>query len=164
MVLRPMQSLDLPAAARLQDICYPPALRDSGPALHSRIALRDHCCVVATAGDDMLGYILAHPWPTMNPPLPDTVLRPPADGKLIHYIHDLSVDPRARSSGVGRKLVAMSHAMARASGLAWSELIAIDGAAPYWLALGYDVLPMDGRIARKVASYGSEALYLGRND
>jgi hypothetical protein len=30
-------------------------------------------------------------------------------------------------------------------------------------ALGYDVMPTDGRIARKRAAYGSESLYLGRS-
>jgi GNAT superfamily N-acetyltransferase len=161
-LFRPMRASDLAAAARLQDICYPPALRDSGPALRSRIALRDHCCVVGVAGGDLLGYILAHPWPTMAPPEPDMVLMQPEDGDLIHYVHDLSVDPRWRSSGLGRKLVAMSQAIARRAGLNRSELIAIDGAEPYWRTLGYKPLPIDERIARKVGSYGPAA-YLGRS-
>jgi len=162
-LFRAMSAVDLAAVAYLQDICYPPALQDSASALRSRIELRGHCCMVAMAGGHMLGYILAYPWPTTTPPKPDTVLTQSEDGELIHYIHDLSVDPRARSSGVGRRLVASSQAMARTLDLARSELIAIDGAGPYWRALAYDALPMDEKLARKVASYGGAALYMGRD-
>lgn len=163
MLIRPMIADDMPEVARLQDIGYAPSLRDSAEALRSRIDLAGHFCWIAVIDDVLIGYILAHPWPSGTPPVPDTILTQPDRDGLVHYIHDLSVDPRSRAGGIGRALVRASQVAALASGLTHSELVAIDGAGPYWRRQGYDDMPIDAALARKLRSYGGSARYLGRD-
>lgn len=165
-MLRPLRRADIAAAEKLQALCYPPALRDSAAALRSRLDIAGQCCFAALFAalidDTLIGYILAHPWPRLCPPPVDTVLGTPPSAPDVHYIHDLSIDPAMRGTGLGRALVTVSQDLARQAGLARSELIAVAGAAPFWHTLGYEAVPTDERLAAKVRAYGEEARYLAR--
>jgi GNAT superfamily N-acetyltransferase len=160
--LRPFVAADLPAAAKLQALCYPPVLREPAAALLSRLAITGHACLAATAGARLVGYILAHPWPGLDPPPVGAVLEQPPAGPLVHYLHDLAIAPARRGTGLGRALVTASQAAARRAGLGRSELIAVAGAVPFWHALGYEAVPADARLAARVRAYGPDARYLAR--
>src|SRR5690606_38194047 len=82
--LRTLRADDLPDALALQSEAYAPHLRDGAAAFESRLTLGPDTCWVARDGDDLLGYLLAHPWGSMRPPPVDTVLRrDPAEGPAI---------------------------------------------------------------------------------
>jgi GNAT superfamily N-acetyltransferase len=161
--LRPLRRADIAAAEKLQALCYPPPLRDSAEALRSRLDIPDHGCIAALIEDRLAGYILAHPWPSLCPPPVDAVLGAPPAAPRVHYIHDLSVDPAMRGTGLGRALVAVSQDAARQAGLDRSELIAVAGAAPFWRTLGYEAVFADEGLAAKVRAYGKDARYLARS-
>jgi GNAT superfamily N-acetyltransferase len=161
-MLRPFVAADLAAAAELQALCYPPALCEPADALLSRLTIAGHACFVATAGARLVGYILAHPWPGLDPPPVGAVLEQPPAGPLVHYLHDLAIAPALRGTGLGRALVTASQAAARQAGLNRSELMAVAGAAPFWHALGYEAVPADARLTAQVRAYGSGARYLAR--
>lgn len=160
--LRPLRPADIAAAEKLQVLCYPPALRDTAAALRSRLDIPGHCCIAALIDDALIGYILAHPWPRLCPPPVDAVLEAPPAAPDIHYVHDLSIDPAMRGTGLGRALVTASQDAARRAGLDRSELVAVAGAAPFWEALGYEAVPTDEQLAAEVRVYGEDARYLAR--
>ena len=104
-------------------------------------------------------YLLSHPWVSMRPPEPDTVLDK-AEGE-VWYIHDLSVAPWARGQGLGDQMLAACLKAHPAIGR--SELVAVPGAAPFWERRGW--APATGltpTMAAKVAAYGEGSAYLVR--
>jgi len=157
-VIRPLVRDDLEAALALQALGYPEALRDGPEAFASRIDIApDHCRAVEQGGR-LLAWLLSHPWRSFDPPTPDQVLAP--GGDACWYIHDLSVAPEGRGLGLGRALVENVLARCRP---ARSELIAVSGARPVWLRLGWrDAPDLPTALAAKVAAYGSEAAYMVR--
>lgn len=159
-IIRPMAPADLAAALAIQGQAYPAFLCEDAAAFASRLALPHHRCLAAMQGDTMLGYLLAHGWPAASPPPVGTVLEPaPAE---VLYIHDLAVSPAGQGSGIGRQLVERALDMAAGNGLADAELIAVEGAAPYWERLGFRDAATSPELARKVAGYGPAARWMRR--
>ena len=157
-MIRPLTLADLPAALALQAAGYPEALWDGEDAFASRMTVAPDWCWAFERDGSLEGYLLSHPWTTMSPPTPDTVLDR-AEGD-VWYIHDLSTAQAARGRGVGRALLAAceaAHPQVRRS-----ELVAVDGAEPYWRRLGWRPA-MAGPIAAKVAKYGPAAGYMVRD-
>ncbi|MDZ4318910.1 MAG: GNAT family N-acetyltransferase [Phenylobacterium sp.] len=73
----------------------------------------------------------------------------------------LAIAPAARGRGLGRALVARAAEAARDLGLTRGDLVAVQGAAPFWAGLGYEALePLPPTLAAKVAAYGEDARYM----
>lgn len=161
--LRPMTPIDLPQVLELQAACYPPALHDEAPAFESRLALAPAMNLVAVRGDTISGYLISHPWTTASPPPVNAILDPPEGVAQCWFIHDLSVAPSARGAGLGGRLIQAGAQAARAAGLDRSELIAVEGAADFWLAQGWSAVKADAALAAKVAGYGALAAYMAKS-
>ena len=159
--LRPMTADDLPQVLALQARGYPPALHDGADAFLSRMAMAPAMTLVAHDESGLAGYIVSHPWTRGPPPPVDAALSPPRAAALCWYVHDLSVVGRARGSGLAQALIADAAAAARAAGLAVSELVAVEGAAPFWTKQGWRAqAPEDPALAAKVAAYGASAVFM----
>ena len=162
-LLRTLRGEDLTGLFTLQAESYPPSLRDSREAFASRLRLGEGCCHVAELDQRAVGYILAHPWLSRQPPAVDTVLAPPSgDGARILYVHDLSVSARAKGTGLGGRLVDAVLEAGRRGGLASAELVAVPGAAGFWQRMGFRPVEVAPDLARKVGQYGDGAVYMGR--
>ena len=135
--IRPMREADLDAVLAVQAQGYPPALRDGREAFASRITLAPSANLVVDGPDGCAGYLVSHPWLSRSPPPVDTVLDGPPPRPECWFIHDLSVAPAAQGAGLARRLFLAGAAAAETLGLRRSELIAVEGAAPFWLRLGY---------------------------
>ena len=150
---------DLAAALDIQARGYPPEIRDGEAAFASRIMAAPGWCWAAETDGRLDAYLLSHPWVSMAPPEPDTVLNKAAGE--IWYIHDLSVAPWARRQGLGDHLLATCRAAHPE--IRRSELVAVPGAAPFWERRGWtridDLAPS---LAAKVAGYGEGSAYLAR--
>ncbi|WP_125256756.1 GNAT family N-acetyltransferase [Brevundimonas fluminis] len=158
-MIRPFEVSDLPAALALQAVGYPTHLHDGEAAFASRPAVAPGWCWVAESAGRLDGYLLSHPWVSMRPPPPDVVLAS-AEGP-VWYVHDLSVAAHARGAGTGRAL--LNACRAAIPGIRRSELIAVEGAAPYWMRADWrPVDPLPPALAAKVAGYGPLAIYMVR--
>lgn len=159
-MIRSITSYDLAAALDIQARGYPPEIRDGEAAFASRMAAAPGWCWAVETDGRLDAYLLSHPWTSMRPPEPDTVL----DAAMgdVWYIHDLSVAPWARGQGLGHQLLAACLDAQRQ--ITRSELIAVDGAAPFWSRLGWSPLgrPEDA-LASKLARYGPSAIYMTRD-
>ena len=151
---------DLPAALALQAACYPPAIRDGEAAFASCISHAPGWCWMIGSEARMDAYLLSHPWPSMSPPSPDTILTA-AEGDCW-CIHDLTIAPHARGEGLARPLLAAcfdAHPE-----IIRSELVAVPGAAPVWSRLGWsEVTGVPPTLAAKVAGYGDGSVYMARD-
>ena len=109
----------------------------------------------------LVAYPLAHGWPVRSPP-PLGKLLPPDSPSEILFIHDLAVGSAGRGLGIGRMLVTQAFAMAARDGLREAELIAVEGAASYWIRLGFAEAPATPELLSKVAAYGADVRWMTR--
>lgn len=157
-----MRSEDLPQVLALQAEGYSADLHDSRPAFESRMALSPTMNLVARRGPKLVGYLVSHPWASHAPPPVDAIL--PAQAPMeCWYVHDLSVAPAARGTGVTQALLERGAEEARRLGLERSELIAVAGAAPFWEKQGWQAArSITPALAAKVAGYGAQAVFMSR--
>lgn len=162
LVLRPMSPQDLPAVLDLQARGYPAALHDSETAFLSRMALAPELNLTAWLGELLAGYLVSHPWRAGSPPPVDAVLERETPAQCW-YVHDLSVAEVARGTGLGRTLLGAGRDRAMNLGLTRSELIAVEGAAPFWRRQGWtQPSAITAELASKVAGYGPAAVFMTR--
>jgi GNAT superfamily N-acetyltransferase len=159
--LRRLEPADLPAALAIQARTYPAFLLENEAAFASRLAAAAPYCLAAERGGVLIGYLLAHGWLSQSPPALDARLAPDAPSEVL-FLHDLALSPAARGFGVGGRLVARAMEMAARDGLRMAELIAVEGAAPYWETLGFSQEPPPPNLAAKIAAYGAEARWMTR--
>jgi ribosomal protein S18 acetylase RimI-like enzyme len=151
---------DMAAAADLQAVAYTELYHEPEPILASRVSVAAPFCWGAFEGEDLLAYILSHPWPAGSPPEIGIVLPPPPPTDNW-FIHDLAIGPQARGLGLGRALVAAAASAAREAGLTRGDLVAVQGAWRFWEKFGYrspEVVPE--ALKAKVAGYGADARYM----
>lgn len=158
--LRLLASTDLAAAAAIQNDVYLPLYREDAEILGSRIAVAPDFCWGAFEGEQLVAYILSHPWPAGSPPAIGVRLTSPPVGDNW-FIHDLAISPAARGLGLGRLLAGRAARAAIDSGLTLTDLVAVQGAASFWARLGYaspaDIAPA---LTAKVSAYGEDARYM----
>ncbi len=161
LVVRRMQTEDLPAALELQSQSYPEFLVESEQAFASRLDVAAPYCLVALLDGALAGYLLAHGWPRQSPPAVGEILSRTAASEVL-FIHDLAVGPAGRGMGIGRKLVQSAFEMAGRNGLQLAQLIAVEGAATYWENQGFTYAFTNPPLTNKVAKYGSKARWMER--
>ncbi len=159
LAIRPLELADLPAALAIQSEVYPAFLREDLVAFASRLAVVPSYCLAATRAQELVGYLLAHGWATASPPPIGAVLQTDPSNEVL-FIHDLAVSSTGRGAAIGRELVTRVSDLARRDGLRHAELIAVEGAAPYWQALGFSHAATTGELAAKVAAYGPAARWM----
>ncbi|MBN8553530.1 MAG: GNAT family N-acetyltransferase [Caulobacterales bacterium] len=157
--MRLLDHSDLAAALALQAEVYPPAIQDGEAAFASRIAAAPDWCWAVEDEGRLAAYLISHPWSSMRPPAPDTVLDR-AEGE-IWYIHDLSVAPWARGQRLGDQL--LTACLGAHPEIRRSELVAVPGAAPFWERRGWTPVSVPAALAAKVAQYGVGSTYLARD-
>lgn len=155
--MRPLRREDLGAALALQAEVYPPAIQDGEAAFASRIAAAPDWCWAVEDEGRLAAYLISHPWLSMRPPAPDTVLD--RAGGEIWYIHDLSVAPWARGQRLGDQL--LTACLAAHPQIRRSELVAVPGAVPFWERRGWRAVASEA-LQAKAASYGAGSRYLFR--
>lgn len=110
------------------------------------------CFIYQDNNHDILGYILAHPWNSYNPPKLFEVLAADSAGDIL-YLHDLAVSGKARGLGVGKQLSNKIIDIATSQPFLSIMLVAVQGAEDYWFNLGFRAI--DNKSIN--ASYGKNA-------
>jgi predicted N-acetyltransferase YhbS len=160
-LIRPMQPTDLAEVLRIQAACFTELQPESEVSLAAKLrAAPAHCWAAAAPGGSLAAYLFALPWLAESPPTldaSDCVLPEQPD---CLYLHDLSVDPQARGSGLAQALVQRFLDGLAASGLDRACLIAVQNSAGFWGRWGFGPAAQTPALRVKLASYGAEAAYL----
>ena len=159
--IRRLRRDDLPAALAIQSENYPAFLREDEAAFASRLHPEASYCLAATLDGALVGYLLAHGWPSQSPPAIGVQLSQDAPSEVL-FIHDLAIGADGRGLAIGRKLIALAFELAAADGLGIAELIAVESAASYWRTLGFAEAAISPSLAAKVAAYGADARWMTR--
>lgn len=163
-LIRPMQPADLAEVLRIQAACFTELVPESEASLAAKLqAAPEHCWVAegtSTAG--LLAYLFALPWRAESPPPLDALECVLPEQPDCLYLHDLSVDPRARGTGLAQALVQRFLERLEASGLDRACLIAVQNSAAFWGRWGFLPSPLGPDLAAKLRSYGPNVDYLER--
>jgi GNAT superfamily N-acetyltransferase len=159
--IRPLTLADIDAIMQIQSACYPASLLEDAAHLAAKHLQFPSSCWVAVHQDEVLAYLLTHPWssdapPDLNSPLPFVSPNSP-----IHYIHDLAVHPRAQGLGLARQLMDTALSWSMQQAFTHLRLIAVADAEPFWRKQGFmPVTPLNETIISKLSSYGPNTHYL----
>jgi ribosomal protein S18 acetylase RimI-like enzyme len=137
MHIRPLTRDDVPAIHALEVEAYLPSLHESADAFVRLIEIYPDGAFGAFDEDGLCGYAFGVPLAggtTLALRSPLAAVPPDAD---TFYIHDVAVASRCRGRGVGSMLASRLVDLARARGFRRSELVSVQGSAPFWEKFGF---------------------------
>lgn len=164
LLIRLMQTTDLPAVVKLQDRCYAADLFEPAELVKRRFQAFPHSCWVACFDDKLWGYLFSYPsiLGKVNPLAADFIAPEYPD---CLYIHDVAVSGDARGQGVAQQLLAAAERYAKQHLFAHIGLVAVQNSASYWQLQGFvTAANLSAEAQQHLASYsGQQALYLTKN-
>jgi GNAT superfamily N-acetyltransferase len=137
MTLRPLNRDDIGELHRLETECYAPALHESDAAFLRLIELFPEGAFGCFDGVGLCGYAFGVPLKAGQTLALRTPLETVPEDADTFYIHDVAVAERCRGRGVGRLLAERLLDLARARGFTRSELVSVQGSAPFWETFGF---------------------------
>lgn len=144
----------------IQSACYGGDIPESRASLRAKLAASPESCFVAVDGGDVIAYLIALPWLSQAPPsLNAPTCELPAHPDCV-YLHDLSVLPAARGTGIGGLMIAHFFAYCRQSALTKASLVAVQSSATFWRGFGFNSIKLDAALTKKLATYGHDAEFL----
>lgn len=126
-----------------------------------RIRLCPEGCQVLAEGEEVLGYLVSHPWRRFAPPALDALVGALPGDADCWLIHDVAIEPRGRGGGAAAVGLDRVAQLARARGFQVLALVAVGDAQPYWRRQGFEVAAAP-QLAAKLAAYGASAAYMER--
>jgi len=125
-----------------------------------RLALGEPWCRVLASGDDISGYLIAHPWRRGAPPSLDTLLGEAVDDPDCLYLHDFVIAPERRGQGDAARVIEPLLAQALAS-FPVIALVSVGGLDGYWRRWGFSTVSVPD-IDTILGSYDGDAVYMER--
>lgn len=158
---RPMTPVDMDDVERIAEIVHP-GFPEAGDVLAEKLALHPGGCFIlqSSANGSAIGYLLSHPWRSADAPELDTLIGTLPEPE-VYYIHDIALLPAARGLRAGEAAARLVEAHTRELGLGTVALVAVNSSGGFWEKQGF-VASDDPRWASKLASYGSDAMYMTR--
>jgi ribosomal protein S18 acetylase RimI-like enzyme len=158
---RPAELADIGAIYDIQCVAHADHPEERSVLLE-RLELCPQGCFVLEKNGAISGYVLSHPWLRRAPPPIDTRLGTIPEEADAWYLHDLALLPGTRGSGAGAKVSALLFEQARLAGYRTVALVSVNGSQGFWERQGFSAR-MDDALARKLESYGGQAVYMERN-
>lgn len=162
LICRALSASNLPLILRLQAELYPAELHESAAFFMNRIALAAATCRVVMNAQRLAGYLIAYPWDSGLPPALDLPLDALPVRADCWFVHDCAVARWAQGKGVARMMLRDSARSAAQAGLTRASLVSLASAVTYWEKQGYAAATSSADLARKLAGYGTGAVYMSR--
>lgn len=155
MKLRNIKSADWPTILEIQLECYPHIEPESLTVLQSKWLASPLSCFSLELNHQVVGYCLAHPWLTNNPPsLAQQITAVKAANTL--YLHDIALSAKAQGKGAGRLILNKLKLFAQQHHYSTISLVAVLGADSYWCKQGF----VEHAIDKDLSGYPSNACYM----
>lgn len=156
-----MSVADLPAIGALATRLHP-AYPEDDAVFAERLRLYSEGCLVLASGQDLAGYVLSHPWRSLQPPALNSLLGELPEAPSTFYIHDLALASEMRGTRAGSDIVALLADRARVAGVSNMSLIAVNGSAGFWQRQGFNTVAKPA-LNSKLRSYGDDAQFMVRD-
>ncbi|WP_157945997.1 GNAT family N-acetyltransferase [Vibrio gangliei] len=150
-----------PQIEQIQDVAYRDGLAEDIDILKIKADVSPETCFVCMDEEQqVLGYVLAHPWESDQPPCINQDISDseevvsPEDASTL-YIHDLAISPKARGVGVAQALIENLLDQAQAFNIDTVSLVAVQGMAGFWSKYGFKSMK-----SNSTDSYGDDAQFM----
>ncbi|QIR15349.1 GNAT family N-acetyltransferase [Shewanella aestuarii] len=144
----------------IQHDCYQQITPEPLSVMQSKWHRSPQSCFVVEYKNQVIAYVLAHPWYQAKAPKLDMVLPSIKQADCL-YIHDMAVSPKAQGLGIANKLVAEVKNAMTLLNFNGIGLIAIQGACAFWRKHQFSPLEsLPSVLTDSLASYGADAHYL----
>ena len=120
----------------VQAEAYNRIVPESLATLKSKWLHSPRTCFAFEQNSQILAYLLAHAWDSLEPPKLYSALPQSVAGDIL-FLHDLAVLREHKNKRIGRQLVAHLLALAPTLGFRESLLVAVQGSAPFWANFGF---------------------------
>ncbi|MCJ2037327.1 GNAT family N-acetyltransferase [Methylobacterium sp. J-068] len=157
---RGMRAEDLDRVVPLADTLFPDHPEETARFAERLARAGALCLTLADKSDRIGGYAIAYPWPLGRIPGLNRPLAASAEPADAIYLNDLGVHPTLSGAGHARAGLGLLVGHARAAGLRAVALVAVNGSAAFWAAMGFEEPTVSEAIAAKLASYGAGARYM----
>ncbi|MBQ4811100.1 GNAT family N-acetyltransferase [Pseudoalteromonas luteoviolacea] len=158
MKIQEIKEENWPAILNIQNDAYHQIGPEELEVLKSKYSASPETCFVCVSNqNDVLGYLLAHPWhgtqpPKLFEPLPDT------GNSDTLFLHDMAVNSQSKGKGIGRKMVKELIRVALQKRIKRITLVAVQGADSFWSMLDFTKVPRP----TICPSYGENAVLMKR--
>ncbi|UJF21584.1 GNAT family N-acetyltransferase [Shewanella sp. OMA3-2] len=160
MKIRQITVKDWPAIMAIQASCYHDINPESLEVMQSKWQRSPQSCLVLEHHNQIVAYILCHPWLKGDAPKLNTILTVVNDTQSL-YIHDMAVSPAAQGLGIAKQLVNHIILTSVELGFFGIGLVAIQGAGEFWQRFGFKPLTdISPTLLTSLASYNHDACYL----
>ncbi|TQF66194.1 GNAT family N-acetyltransferase [Pseudoalteromonas luteoviolacea] len=137
MIFKKIEEIHWNRILEIQDESYREVGTEDLEVLKSKNeASPDTCFVCLSNSDEVLGYLLAHPWGGISPPKLFEPLRNIANHEYL-YLHDMAISPLSKGKGIGRAAVSKLLQMAQNKGIKKVSLVAVQGSESFWSIIGF---------------------------
>ena len=138
MELRPLTPADIGELHRLEAEAYLPELHESNDSFLQLMRLYPEGAFGCFDDEGLCGYAFATPTKAGTTLELRVPLERIADDADTFYIHDVAVSARCRGRGIGGMLAERLLDLAREKGFRRSELVSVQGSAPFWKRFGFE--------------------------
>ncbi|WP_153448520.1 GNAT family N-acetyltransferase [Vibrio algicola] len=147
-----------PQIEQIQEQAYRDDLAENIDILKIKSDVSPETCFVCMDDEEqVLGYVLAHPWESSVPPCINQDIS--ERGELVSleeastlYLHDLAISPDARGAGIAQALVENLLKHAQRWNIDKISLVAVQGMASFWGNYGFNSVKSNA-----TDSYGDDA-------
>lgn len=143
-----------PGIAMLETKAYPTDLVEGESALARKTLVYPPGCFVAKKADDVVGYLIAYPFPRGE--IPHLTDRGQIDERFNLHLHDIVVATSYRQQGVAKGLLSNALSQAKQNGFLTASLVSVNNSKKYWQQQGFSL----EKQASKSLGYGSNAYYM----
>ncbi len=159
--IRPATAADAAGYFSLEQSAYSPDLAESAETFLAYLRVFPAGCQVAELAGQLAGYLLSCPALRTDPPAlnPAALTLPPHPDTF--FLHNVTVAPIARNTGLGSALARTALEIGRRLGLRRFALVSVQDSAVFWKKFGFvPLLEPPESIARKLSTYGPTAQYM----
>ena len=145
---------------QIQEVAYRDGLAEDIDILKIKAEVSPETCFVCLDDEQVLGYVLAHPWESDHPPcinqdISDREEVVSAEDASTLYIHDLAISPQARGEGVAQALIENLLEQAQSLDINKVSLVAVQGMSGFWSKYGFKSIK-----SNSTKSYGDDAQFM----
>lgn len=158
---RPMRAGDIDGVAAVARAAFPDHF-EARACFAERLALFSAGCFTLASAEAVQGYLIAYPWPLGEVPPLNSLLGAVPETRDSFYLHDLALHPDLRGQGHARPIVERLVGEVRALGGERIALVSVNDTVPFWRGMGFEPMPADSAMTRKLASYGPDSTYMLR--
>lgn len=165
--LTKMKIVKIPAYAwpqikEIQEAAYQSELAENIDILKVKAKVSPETCFVCLNDENqVLGYVLTHPWEGECPPCINQDISKRKELVSVNeastlYVHDLATSPKARGAGIAQALI--QHLLKQTesmNNINKISLVAVQGMSSFWSKYGFKPVP-----SNDIKSYGDDAQFM----